>query len=281
MTTIAVLGTGIMGAPMARNLADAGHDVRVWNRTREKAAVLAEAGVTVGDTPGGAVHDAAVVITMLSDGPAVDAVIAAAGDRLDGAAVWLQMSTVGVAWSADLAQRADELGVVYVDAPVLGTRQPAEAGELVVLAAGAGDVRERVQPVFDVVGSRTLWLDTPGQASRLKLVINNWIAALTGALAESIALADHLELDPRSFLDAIDGGTVGAPYAQIKGALMIDDEYPTSFPARLASKDVRLVLEAAGGELRMRVAGAVAAHFAAAVEAGDGEQDMAVVRRVV
>ncbi|CAN5822154.1 NAD(P)-dependent oxidoreductase [soil metagenome] len=282
MTTIAVLGTGYMGAPMARNLAEAGYDVRAWNRTRDKAEPLADAGVTVADSPTAAVRDASVVITMLSDGAVVDRVIGAAADALDDAAVWLQMSTVGATWADDFARRAEQLGLVYVDAPVLGTRQPAEAGELVVLAAGPVDVTDRVQPLFDVVGSRTIWLDAPGQPSRLKLVINNWIAALTGALAESIALAGHLDVDPRAFLDAIDGGAVGAPYAQIKGALMIDDDYPTSFPARLARKDIGLVLDAAeGGGPQLRVAGAVADLFAAAVDAGEGERDMAVVRRVV
>lgn len=281
MTSIAVLGTGYMGAPIARNLAAASYDVRAWNRTREKAEPLADAGVTVTDSPTDAVRDASIVITMLSDGAVVDHVMDAAADALDDAAVWLQMSTVGAAWADDFAGRAEQLGVVYVDAPVLGTRQPAEAGELVVLAAGPADTAERVQPMFDVIGSRTIWLEAPGQPSRLKLVINNWIATLTGALAESIALADHLDIDPRAFLDAIDGGPVGAPYAQIKGALMIDDVYPTSFPARLARKDVGLVLDAAmGGELRMRVAGAVADLFGAAVDADEGEQDMAVVRRV-
>jgi len=164
---------------------------------------------------------------------------------------------------------------------VLGTKKPAEDGQLVVLAAGAGDVRDRVTPVFDAVGSRTIWLDGVGQASRLKLVINAWIAALTAALAESVALAEHLDVDPRQFLDAIDGGAVGAPYAQIKGPMMIDGEYPTSFPVRLARKDVGLVLDAAGDDLPLRVAKAVAAQFSAAIDAGAGEDDMAAVRRAI
>lgn len=281
MTTVAVLGTGYMGGPMARNLAAAGQTVRVWNRSRERAEALADAGVTIADSPAEAVDGAVVVITMLSDGPVVAEVIDAAAKGLGSDVVWLQMSTVGRAWSARLAQRAAELGVVHVDAPVLGTRKPAEDGQLVVLAAGADDVRDRVSPVFDAVGSRTIWLDEVGQASRLKLVVNAWIAALTVALAESVALAEHLDVDPRLFLDAIDGGAVGAPYAQIKGPMMIDGDYPTSFPVRLARKDVGLVLDAAGGDLPLRVAKAVAAQFSAALEAGAGEEDMAAVRRAM
>jgi 3-hydroxyisobutyrate dehydrogenase len=281
MTTVAVLGTGYMGAPMARNLARAGHDVRVWNRTRSKAEPLAEDGATVADDPAAAARDAEVVLTMLSDGPTVREVIHEAADGFGDDVVWLQMSTVGARWGADLAATADEVGVTYVDAPVLGTRAPAEQGELVVLAASARDVADRVQPLFDVVGSTTIWLDEPGEASRLKIVVNAWITALTAALAESVALAEHLDVDPRRFLEAIDGGAVGAPYAQIKGPMMIDGEYPTSFPARLARKDSDLVVEAAAGGPTLRVAAAVAEAFAAAERAGYGEEDMAAVRRAI
>jgi 3-hydroxyisobutyrate dehydrogenase len=281
MDTVAVLGTGYMGAPMARNIAAAGHTVRVWNRSRERAEPLADTGAAIADTPAEAVDGADTVITMLSDGPVVAEVIDAAAPRLGSDVVWLQMSTVGDAWSDRLAARGTDLGVTYVDAPVLGTKKPAEDGALVVLAAGADDVRDRVISVFDAIGSRTIWLDGVGRASRLKLVINAWIAALTAALAESVALAEHLGVDPRQFLDAIDGGAVGAPYAQIKGPMMIDGEYPTSFPVRLAHKDVGLILDAAGDALPLRVAQAVAAQFSAAIDAGAGEDDMAAVRRAL
>jgi 3-hydroxyisobutyrate dehydrogenase len=280
MTTVAVLGTGYMGAPMARNIATAGHVVRVWNRSRDKADPLAAHGITVADTPADAVHGADVVVTMLSDGPVVAEVIDRAADALPAGTLWLQMSTVGDRWTTTLAERASELDVTFIDAPVLGTKQPAESGQLTVLAAGAQDVRAVVAPLFDAVGSRTIWLDEAGQASRLKLVVNAWVIALTAALAESLALAEHLDLDPQTFLDAIDGGPVGAPYAQIKGPLMIDGDYPTSFPSRLARKDIELVLEA-GFPLPLRIADAAAAHFAAAVDAGHGDADMAAIRAVV
>jgi 3-hydroxyisobutyrate dehydrogenase len=249
MTTIAVLGTGYMGAPMARNLAEAGHAVRVWNRSREKAAPLATAGATVAESPADAVRDAEIVITMLSEGPVVADVIRHAADGLGQGMVWLQMSTVGAGWADDLAALAAELGVTYVDAPVLGTTKPAQDGQLTVLASGADGVRDRVAPVFEVVGS--------------------------------IALAEHLGIDPREFLDAIDGGAVGAPYAQIKGPMMIERRYPTSFPAHLARKDVGLILDAAGDDLHMRLAAAVFDHFDATVDAGHGDDDMAAVRQAV
>ena len=131
---VAVLGTGIMGAPMARNLATAGHEVRAWNRSRERAEPLAADGVVVADSPAEAVRDAEIVVTMLSDGAAVEAVTGELG--FPGGAVWAQMSTVGIAATERLVARAAEAGVPIVDAPVLGTKAPAEQGQLTVIAAG-------------------------------------------------------------------------------------------------------------------------------------------------
>ena len=221
---VAVLGTGIMGAPMARNLAAAGHEVSAWNRSREKAEPLAEHGITVAGSVAEAVAGAEVVVTMLADAPAVEAVAEEALGALDGA-VLAQMSTIGLAATDRLAQRAADAGVAFVDAPVSGTRQPAEEGKLVVLASGPEEVRERVDPVFDAVGAKTVWLGEAGEAQRLKLVLNTWLLGLTEALAEAIALAEGLGVDPRRFLETIDGAPVGAPYAQVKGPMMIDGEF--------------------------------------------------------
>ena len=163
-----------------------------------------------------------------------------------------------------------------VDAPVLGTKAPAEEGKLIVLASGPEDVRERVDPLFDAIGAKTLWLGEAGAGSRLKLVINTWLLALTEGLAEAIALAEALDVDPQTFLDAIDGGPVGAPYANLKGKLMIERDFPPSFPLELALKDARLALAAAEAQgLRLGALAAVAEQMERAVEAGHGKADMA------
>ena len=278
-TTVAVLGTGIMGAAMARNLLSAGMEVRVWNRSREKAEPLAEDGAKVTDTPAEAAEGADFLITMLSDAGAVEEAVG--GNVLPALAeggVWLQMSTVGTEGSGRLERLAAERGVAYVDAPVLGTKQPAEQGALIVLASGPEEVRERSQPVFDAVGSKTLWLGPAGAGSRLKLVVNNWIVGLVGVLAETIALAEATGVDPARLLEVIEGGPLGLPYAQIKGKMMIEEEFPTSFSLRLARKDAALVLDAAEKEgLRLAVAEAVAARFDEALDAGHGEEDVAAV----
>jgi 3-hydroxyisobutyrate dehydrogenase len=277
---IAILGTGIMGLPMARNLLAAGLEVRAWNRTSSRAEPLAEDGAKVATSPAEAVHGAEVVITMLADGDAVAATMedgAALGAMADGA-LWLQMSTVGIAATEALQALADERGVTFVDAPVLGTKLPAEKGELLVLASGPEETRERCAPLFDAVGSKTVWLGDAGAGTRMKLVLNNWLLALVEGLAETIALADSLAIDPREFLETIEGGPLGVPYARLKGELMIEREFPPSFPLDLALKDARLVLEAAERkDVELPLTREVEAQMGRAVEAGHGEEDMAAV----
>lgn len=285
MPTVAVLGTGIMGAPIARNLAGAGLSVRAWNRTRDRARPLAEHGVDVVDSPAEAARGADVVVTMLADGDAVEATAAEGGvlDAMDGDAVWAQMSTVGIEATERLSALAGERGIAFVDAPVLGTRQPAEQGALVVIAAGPEAAIERCRALFEAVGSKTVVLDRAGQATRLKLAVNTWLVGIVESLAETVALARALDLDPARFLEAIEGTAVDCGYAHAKGELMIEESFePPAFPLRLADKDARLVLEAAAGAgLELPLAEAVRRQFARAVDAGHGDEDMAAVYRAV
>lgn len=277
-TTIAVLGTGTMGAPIARNLLEAGFDVRAWNRTRAKTEPLGEAGATVCDTPRDAVAGAAFVLTALVDGDVTAEVMDEDGTlgTMDDNAVWLQVATIGITAAEELAELATEHDVVYVDAPLVGTREPAEKGELVVLASGPEDVRDRCAPVFDVIGKQTRWVGEAGMASRLKLVINLWLLALTGAAGEAIALAESLGVDPRLFLETVKGGPIDSQYLQLKGQKILERELEPSFKLSLAEKDAGLVL-AAGEQASVDLALARAAHdaFARAVELGHGDEDMA------
>jgi len=278
-TTVAVLGTGIMGAAMARNLLSAGMKVQAWNRSREKAEPLEEEGAEVADNPGDAARGADFIVTMLPDADVVEETVGK--DVLSALAedgVWLQMSTVGEGGNERLAGLAAESGVAYVDAPVLGTKQPAQQGQLVVLASGPEEVRERSEQVFSAVGSKTVWLGEAGEGSRLKLVVNNWIVGLLGVLAETVAFAEAIGVDPAKFLETIEGGPLGLPYAQMKGSMMVEADFPTSFSARLARKDAALVLGAAEAhDLRMRIAEAVVTRFDETIQAGHGEEDMAAV----
>src|SRR6185312_4496386 len=282
MTRVAVLGTGIMGAGMARSLARAGLSVSAWNRHAEKAQALAADGISVAEKPEDAVAGAAVVVTMLFDAASVAEVMGRALPVLPEGAVWAQTSTVGLDGTAELAELARAHEVGFVDAPVLGTRQPAEQGQLTVLAAGPTDLREAVAPVFDAIGAKTVWVgDEPGAAHRLKLVANAWVFSVITGTAQSIALAEKLGLDPQLFLETIAGGALDAPYVQLKGRAMIAGDYPPAFAVDGALKDSGLIadaLRATGADDRLITA--VNALFADAAEAGRAGEDMAAVAEV-
>lgn len=276
-TSVAVLGTGIMGSGMARNLLSAGLDVRVWNRAQDKARPLAEDGATVADAPEQAAGGAEIVLTMLLDADTTNSVLrdGALAATADGA-VWVQSGTVGIDGSAKLAELAGAHGITYVDAPVLGTKQPAEDGQLVVLASGPDEAREPTHPVFDAIGKKTMWVGAAGAGSRLKLVTNDWIIGLLATLGETLALAEHLGVDPADFLGAIEGGPLDSSYAQLKSQLMRSGDYPASFPLSHLRKDAALVAEAADG-LPMSVTDAAGRYVDAAIEAGHGDDDMAAI----
>jgi 3-hydroxyisobutyrate dehydrogenase len=266
---VAVLGTGTMGAPMAQNLASAGIDVRAWNRTAEKARAVE--GASAFDSAAEAVEGADVVLTMLSDGEAVEEAVSG----LDfGDAIWLQMSTVGLGATERLMSLAGS--TPFVDAPVVGTKQPAEKGELTVLASGPRDARSAVGPVFDAVAARVIELGEAGEATRLKLVVNAWLVTMVGALAETIAFSEAIGVDPSRFLETIEGGPTGPAYAQLKGKMMLAREFDPAFSLALARKDAALVLEAAERHgFDAALVEVVLGKMDAAIEAGHGDDDMA------
>ena len=279
---VALLGTGIMGTGMAHSLLREGLPVRAWNRTRSKAEPLADVGAHVAATPEEAVTGADIVLTMLTDGQAVQEAMAAAAPGLHDGQVWVQTSTVGPAVTGDLADFAKRHGVAFVDSPVLGTRGPAEQGKLLVLAAGPEHLRDRVQPVLDAIGQRTMWLDqsetaaTSAAASRLKLVLNSWVLALTSGVAEAISLAEGLGLDPKLFAEAVSGGGMDSPYLQTKAGVILAGDYAPTFTVSTAAKDADLITEAArSAGLRLPMAAGVAERFRRAAELGHGDEDMA------
>lgn len=276
---VAVLGAGIMGSAVARNLLRAGMGVRVWNRTRSRAELLQRDGAQVAASPAEAAQGVDFLITLLPDASVIEEVVGKdVLASLASGGVWLQMSTVGIAGCERLRRIAAEGGVAYVDAPVLGTRQPAEEGRLVVLASGPEELRERCRPIFEAIGSRTLWLGPAGLGSRLKLVTNNWIAGFLGALAETLALAEAIGVDPARFFEAIEGGPLDAPFARVKGRMMLERRFETSFSVRLALKDARLILEAAeAGGQRLKITEVVRSRYEEAIAMGHGEKDMSAL----
>jgi 3-hydroxyisobutyrate dehydrogenase len=274
-----MLGTGTMGAPMAGNLVHAGFRVRVWNRTAAKIAALVADGARAAADPAEAANGADVLITMLADGAAVEDVMTGTDGVLSkfrSGAIWIQMSTVGVEWTDRFADLAGRHGMAFVDAPVSGSSEPAERGELVILAAGAGKLRPLVEPIFDVLGRRTVWLDRVGDGSRLKLALNNWLVVLVEAMSETLTFSEAFGLEPHLFLEAIDGGQLASAYAITKGTAMINGDFVPGFPLRHAVKDAELAARAAhqyGVELGLT--SALLPRWRAAILHGHGDDDVA------
>jgi 3-hydroxyisobutyrate dehydrogenase len=276
---VTVLGTGAMGAGMARSLLREGIEVAVWNRTSERSEPLSDDGAVVALDPVAAVTNADVVVAMLFDAAATLDVMAKVLPAMKEGAVFVQCATVGVEGASRTASVAAEQGVAFLDCPVLGTKAPAEQGKLVMLASGDPALRERVQPAFDAMGTKTIWVGSEvGLGSKLKLVCNAWIGALAAAVGQSFALAKGLGLEQQLMLDALDGAAAGSPYLQAKGKAIIESSYAPQFSVDGVRKDTGLIKDAVvASGLSTALIDGVRAAFDAAAEAGHGDDDMAAV----
>jgi 3-hydroxyisobutyrate dehydrogenase len=281
MTELAFLGTGVMGTPMIRNLNDAGFAVHAYNRTVQRAQPLRHEGIAVFDDPAEAAAGCPVMVTMLSEGDAVLEVAAAALRATDGPETWIQMSTIGTPATERCEALADEYDVTFVDAPVVGTRTPAEQGSLTILASGPERSRPVAEPVFDAVGARTLWLGEAGVGSRAKVMVNTWVIGVVAALAETLALGQALELDPDLLFEILDGGPLDLPYARIKAATMAAGSFDdVSFSLSLARKDAQLACAAADDAgIELPALDGALARMLEAERRGHGDEDMAATYR--
>ena len=278
---VAVLGIGIMGSAMARNLARAGLPTTVWDRSPSVTAPLAEAGALVAASPAEAVRGARVVITMLPTAEVVESVIFGAGvaEAFRQGAVWAQMGTIGVAATAQIVGRLGQLrpDVMFVDAPVSGSKGPAEAGELLILASGPPGAEPVAGQAFSVIGRKTVWLGESGQGSRMKLVVNAYMSVLIEGVAEALELASQLGIDDAKLAEAIEGGPLDAPIADAKLHKMERGDFAPEFPLEWALKDVDLAIAAAGGGT-LPVLAALSRQWRAAVDAGHGREDVSAAR---
>lgn len=276
---VTVLGLGIMGQGVAATLLREGFDVTVWNRSPGKASDLQAAGASVAGTPREAVSDADVILSILFDADSVLTVFDEASSAVRDGAVWVQASTIGIDGTRRVTRAAEAKGVSLIEAMMLGTKVPAEKGALVMLAAGNAGLIEKASPVLEAMGSKTVVAgQAVGDGSALKLAANAWIASITAATAQSIALAEALGLDGDLFLQAIDGGASDTPYAHTKGATMLAHDYPAQFALDGLRKDVGLITEAASGAgVDVGLLTALSAVYAKASESGHGGDDIAAV----
>jgi len=283
--TIAFLGLGQMGMPMATRLLSAGYRVQVWNRSTERVNELVALGAVGASTPSHAVSDAHVVITMLADGPATDAAAHGANGALatlGPGAIWLQMGTIGLDWTDRVRHSVEAAGAVYVDAPVSGSVGPAASGQLVILASGPDEVRAAVTPIFGALGRHTFWLGAAGAGSRAKLVLNNWLVDLVEMVAESLKLSEALGLDPREIVEILADAPLGSPYGVTKARSMLDGDFTPNFSLKYALKDALLTLEAARGvSLDLPLTESLIATWQGAVADGAGDLDLSVIYRYV
>jgi 3-hydroxyisobutyrate dehydrogenase len=274
---VAVLGTGIMGSAMARNLVRGGLRTAVWDRAPSATAALVEAGAHAAASPDEAVRNARVVITMLPTAQVASAVMFDGGvtASLAKGAAWVQMGTIGVPETKELAARLAQLrpDVLFVDAPVSGSKGPAVAGRLLILASGPREAEPIVHPAFAAIGRKTVWLGEAGQGSRMKLVVNAYMAILVEGVAEALDLANRLGIDPGALAEAIEGGPLDAPIADAKLHKMERGDFAAEFPLQWALKDVDLALEEAGANPPPLLA-ALSGQWRAAVDAGHGREDV-------
>jgi 3-hydroxyisobutyrate dehydrogenase len=281
---VAVLGMGAMGHGMAVSALRAGLPVIVWDRRMEAARDLAERGAQLAASAADAARRAAIVVTMVTDADAVISIAAGQGmlAALAPGAIWAQMSTIGVAGIDRVAAlaSAERPDVMLLDAPVSGSREPAERGQLTIFASGPAEARPRVAPLFDALGQRTIWVGDTGAGTRLKLVNNTWLAFANEAVAASVALAHRLGLATGTVLDALGGAPLVSPWQAAKLQRIAEDEFSAQFALSLALKDVYLALQSAG-DGRLPVLACLAGEWQQAVDQGLGGQDLTVVTRTI
>ncbi|HEY1653359.1 MAG TPA: NAD(P)-dependent oxidoreductase [Acidimicrobiales bacterium] len=281
---VAFLGTGTMGHAMATSALRAGIPSIVWNRDPRATSDLADLGAEVAQSPDDAARRAGIVVTMVTD---ADAVLSIAKDQgmlaaLAPGAVWVQMSTIGVAGIERVKTFADaeRPDVTLVDAPVSGSKDPAERGQLTIFASGPDAVSVRLDPLFYALGQRTIWVGPVGAGSRLKLIANAWLALGAEAVNTSIALAHRLGLETETIVNALGSGPLVSPWQAAKLQRITQADFSVQFALSLALKDVHLALEAAGDD-RFRALACLADEWQEVVEHGFGDLDLTVVARAL
>jgi 3-hydroxyisobutyrate dehydrogenase len=281
MAAVAVIGLGRMGAPMAANLAAAGHDLTLYNRTAGKAAMLAERlGARAAETPRQAAEHADIVITMVADETALLQVCDAPTGVLAGlrtGAIVVDMGTTGPSGIARLGDRVATAGSVLVDAPVSGSTQAAEAGELTILVGAPQAAFDQLRAVLAALGSHIFHLGATGAGSVMKLAVNNVIYALGNALSESLVLAERAGLERSVAYEVFEHSAISAPMVAYRREAFLDpDHTPAAFAMTLARKDLELISELADAVgVEVEQAAANLSMYRKAIDAGLGARDMA------
>lgn len=276
---------GIMGKAMAINLLRNGFKVTVWNRTLSRCHELKDHGASVGETPAAVVKKCKYTIGMLSDPPAALSVVFDKDGVLEQICEgkgYIDMSTVDADTSSKISEAVTSKGGYFLEAPVSGSKKPAEDGQLVILAAGEKALYEEALPAFDVLGKKSFFLGQVGNGAKMKLVVNMIMGSMMNAFSEGLVLADKSGLSPVTLLDVLDLAAIANPMFKMKGPAMLQENYAPAFPLKHQQKDMRLAL-ALGDEnaVSMPVAAAANEAFKKARNQGLGDLDFSAVHKTI
>jgi 3-hydroxyisobutyrate dehydrogenase len=284
---VAFLGLGIMGKPMAANVARQGYELSVWNRTREKAEAFGRAhpGVVVADSPAAAAADADIVITMVPDGPEVESVLLGpdgAADGLHAGGLAIDMSTIAPTQTRKIAAALAQRDIHFIDAPVTGSRPKAEDATLTIMVGGEKRDFDRAKPLLETMGALVVHAGPVGHGEMVKLINNTAAAVNAAALAELLNLAQVAELDTTALVDVMAAGSGASTMLTLKAGPMLDRSYTPLFKLEHMLKDVRHCIdEAKALGVDLPLAKLAESMYAKADEAGFGEADFAAVIEAV
>nr|XP_010930337.1 glyoxylate/succinic semialdehyde reductase 1 [Elaeis guineensis] len=282
---VGFLGLGIMGKAMALNLLRNGFGVTVWNRTLSKCKELVEQGASVGETPAFVINKCKYTIAMLSDPSAALSVVFDKDGVLEqicSGKGYIDMSTVDADTSSKISEAITKKGGYFLEAPVSGSKKPAEDGQLVILAAGEKALYEEMIPAFNVLGKKSFFLGQVGNGAKMKLVVNMIMGSMMNALSEGLCLADRSGLKEQTLLDVLELAAIANPMFKMKGPSMIQSNYPPAFPLKHQQKDMRLALALGDANaVSMPVAAAANEAFKKARSMGLGDLDFSAVHEVV
>ena len=282
---VGFMGLGIMGAAMAANVFKAGYPLMVYNRTPDKAEKLADLGAGVASSPRALAHAAQVVIAMVTGPEALDELLwgkDGAGPELGPGKIFINMSSVSPKFTRELADKLAPSGVIFIDAPVSGTKKPAAEGTLVILAGGAEAKVKELEPLLLTMGKKVIYCGPVGQGSMMKMFINLLLGVMMEGLAEAVNFGRLGGLDFEAMLDTVFSGAMNAPMFQVKAANLRDQNYPPAFPLKHLAKDAKFVVDTAY-ELGAPVpAGQMLLHlYRLGVARGWGDEDISAIARVM
>ncbi|KAK9806488.1 hypothetical protein WJX73_002311 [Symbiochloris irregularis] len=279
---VGFVGLGIMGLPMANNLVKAGYRVTVWNRSADKAKPLTDKGAQVVSTPQEVAERSDVTVAMLADPAAARAVANEVAPGMAAGKGYVDMSTIDAQSAQAIRDLIKGKGAQYLEAPVSGSKQPAEQGKLVILAAGDRELYDRASPLFEVMGKASFYLGEVGKGANMKIAVNMLMGSMLASYAEALALAEAAGLNAQDFVEVINTGAMAAPIFALKGPAMVDGKYPPAFPLRHQKKDMGLAEELGKATSQpLKVANAVHELYTQAAEKGLGDEDFTAVLEAV